>query len=140
MKIKNFAIATALFASFATFAQKDELKSADKSLKGGNPAEAKTTLETVELKIVNAEEALKAQYYFLLGNTNLELAKKKVEEGKNLLAAAKAYNELVSIENNLGKVKYTTQAQASLKEVKGLLTNSAIADNNQKKYKESALK
>jgi len=140
MKIKNFAIATALFASFATFAQKDELKSADKSLKGGNPAEAKTTLETVELKIVNAEEALKAQYYFLLGNTNLELAKKKVEEGKNLLAAAKAYNELVSIENNLGKVKYTAQAQASLKEVKGLLTNSAIADNNQKKYKESALK
>ncbi|MES2811107.1 MAG: tetratricopeptide repeat protein [Bacteroidota bacterium] len=140
MKIKNLAIATALFASFATFAQKDEVKAADKSLKADNPAEAKATLEAAEFKIVNGDDALKAQYYFLLGNANLELAKKKVEEGKNLLAAAKAYNELMAIENNSGKAKYTAQGQASLKEVKGLLTNSAIADNNEKKYKESALK
>jgi tetratricopeptide (TPR) repeat protein len=140
MKIKNLAIATALFASFATFAQKDEVKAADKSLKSGNPAEAKATLEAVEFKIVNADNALKAQYYFLLGNSNLELAKKKVEEGKNLLEASKAYKELFKIEEESGKPKYTTQAQSSLKEAKGLLTNSAIADSNAKKFKESALK
>lgn len=140
MKIKNLALATALFASLATFAQKDELKAADKSLKAGNPAEAKATLEALEFKIVNSEEALKAQYYFLLGNANLELAKKNVDEGKNLLASAKAYNELVAIEKNSGKAKFSEQAQTSLVEVKGRLTNSAVADSNQKKYKESALK
>lgn len=140
MKIKNLAIATALFASFATFAQKDEVKAADKSLKAGNSAEAKATLEAVEFKIVNVEDALKAQYYFLLGNANLDLAKKKVEEGKNLLAAAKAYNELMSIEKNSGKAKFTAQAQTSLVEVKGLLTNSAVADSDAKNYKESAVK
>lgn len=140
MKIKNLAIATALFASFATFAQKDEVKSADKSLKSGNAAEAKATLEAVEFKIVNGDEALKAQYYFILGNANLDLAKKKVDEGKNLLAAAKAFNELVSIEKNSGKAKFTDQAKTSLTEVKDLLMNNAVADSNAKKYKESALK
>lgn len=140
MKIKNVAIATALFASFASFAQKDEIKAADKSLKSGNAAEAKATLESVEFKIVNVEDAMKAQFYFLLGNANLDLAKKNVEEGKNLLAAAKAYNELVSIESNSGKQKFSTQAQNSLLEVKGLLTNSAINDSNKKNFKDSALK
>lgn len=140
MKIKNVAIVFALSLSMASFAQKEEIKSADKSLKSGNAAEAKTTLETIEFKIVNVEDALKAQFYFVLGNANLELAKKNVEEGKNLLAAAKAYNELVTIENNSGKQKFSTQAQASLVEVKRLLTNSAISDSDKKNFKESAIK
>ncbi len=140
MKIKNLALATALFVSLATFAQKDEIKAADKSLKAGNPAEAKATLEGVEFKIVNSEDAIKAQYFFLLGNANLELAKKNIEEGKNLLASAKAYNELVALEKNTGKAKFSEQAQASLQEVKARLTNNAVADSNQKKYKESAAK
>ncbi|RXR17303.1 tetratricopeptide repeat protein [Flavobacterium amnicola] len=140
MKIKNLAIATALFASFATFAQKDEVKAADKSLKAGNAADAKATLDAVAFKIVNGDDALKAQYYFILGNANLELAKKNVDEGKNLLEAAKAFNELVAVEKSSGKAKFTEQAQTSLIDVKGLLTNSAVTDSNQKKYKESALK
>jgi tetratricopeptide (TPR) repeat protein len=140
MKIKNLAIATALFASFATFAQKDEVKAADKSLKAGNAADAKATLDAVAFKIVNGDDALKAQYYFILGNANLELAKKNVGEGKNLLEAAKAFNELVAVEKSSGKAKFTEQAQTSLIDVKGLLTNSAVTDSNQKKYKESALK
>ena len=140
MKIKNLAIATSLLVSVATFAQKDEIKAAEKAVKAGNPGEAKASLEAIEFKVVNLEDALKAQYYFVLGNANLELAKKKTEEGKNLSAAAKAYNELVQIESNSGKAKFTTQAEASLKEVKTLLTNSAITDSNEKRYKESAQK
>lgn len=140
MKIKNLAIATALMSSVATFAQKDQLKAAEKSLKSGNPAEAKEILTGIENMIVNAEETQKAQYYFILGSANLELAKKKTEEDKNLSNAANAYLKSIEIENNIGKAKYTAQAETSLKEVKGLLTNSAVADNNAKKFKESALK
>lgn len=140
MKFKNLAIATALFATVATFAQKDEVKAAEKALKSGNATEAKSTLESIEYKIINVDDALKAQFYYVLGNSNLELAKANKEEAKNLLAAAKAYNELESIESNSGKAKYSAQAQESLKEVKRLLTNSAIADNNAKNYKESAKK
>ena len=75
MKIKNFALAAALFVSVASFAQKDEVKSADKALKNGNAEEAKSILEKVEPMIVNSDEALKAQYYYVLGNSNFELAK-----------------------------------------------------------------
>ena len=140
MKIKNLAFATALFASIATFAQKDDVKAAEKALKSGNPTEAKATLDKMEYMIGNSDDALKSQYYFLLGNANLELAKKKVEEGKSLLSAAKAYNTLVEVEKNSGKPKYTAQAQVSLSEVKILLTNDAVADSNAKRYKESAQK
>ena len=140
MKIKNLAIATSLLLSVATFAQKDEIKAAEKAIKAGNPAEAKASLEAMEFKVVNLEDALKAQYYFVLGNANLELAKKKTEEGKNLIAAAKAYSELKEIETHSGKAKYSSQAETSLKEVKNLLTNDAIADSNEKRFKESAQK
>jgi len=66
MKIKHLAIATALFASFATFAQKDEVKAADKSLKAGNAADAKATLDAVAFKIVNGNNALKGNDYSIL--------------------------------------------------------------------------
>ena len=44
------------------------------------------------------------------------------------------------LEKSSGKAKFTEQAQTALVDVKGLLTNSAVTDSNQKKYKESALK
>jgi len=48
MKIKNLVIATSLIFSVSTFAQKDELKTAEKALKAGNPADAKATLTQAE--------------------------------------------------------------------------------------------
>lgn len=140
MKIKNLVLATSLIFSVSTFAQKEELKAAEKALKAGNPAEAKSALTQAESLIANAEDSQKAQFYFLKGNTYLDLAKKKIEAGKNLGEAAKAYNDLMEVEKKSGKSKYTIQAQTSLQEVMGELRNSAIADNNEKKYKESALK
>lgn len=139
MKIKNCAIVASLLLSAFSFAQKDELKSAEKALKAGNADEAKTILTNTESMIANADDSSKAQYYFLLGNANLELAKKNTEVGKNLIAAAKAYNTLTEIEKK-GKAKYSAQTQANLSEVKRLLTNDAIADSNAQRYKESALK
>jgi len=140
MKIKNLVIATSLIFSVSTFAQKDELKTAEKALKSGNPAEAKTALMQAESLIANADDSQKAQFYFLKGNTYLDLAKRKVDVSKNLVDAAKAYNDLVEVEKKSGKSKFTSQAQASLQEVKTQLKNSAIEDNTDKKYKESALK
>ncbi len=140
MKIKNLAIATSLFISVATFAQKEELKAAEKALKSGNSAEAQSTLKQVEHMIVNSDDAQKAQYYFLKGNASFDLAKKGTDADNNYSAAAEAYNHLLDVENKSGKAKYSTQAKTSLVELKGLLTNSAIADSDAKKYKQSALK
>lgn len=140
MKIKNLAIATILLSSVVSFAQKDELKAAEKALKAGNPNEAKSALSQAESLIANADDNQKAQYFFLKGNTYFDLAKKNIDADANYTEAAKAYNELLSIEKKTGKSKYSSQAQSSLVELKRELTNSAIADSDAKKFKESALK
>jgi len=140
MKSKYVLLASAFLISGVTFAQKDELKAAEKALKSGNPSEAKASLDKAESLIANADDSQKAQFYFLKGNANLELAKKKVDEGNNLVSAAKAYNQLLEVEKASKKSKYTKEAEASLANVKGLLINSAISDSNEKNYKLSAEK
>jgi tetratricopeptide (TPR) repeat protein len=140
MKSKYVLLASAFLISGVTFAQKEELKAAEKALKSGNPSEAKTSLDKAEGLISNADDSQKAQFYFLKGNTGLELAKKKVDEGNNLLLSAKSFQELIAVEKASKKSKYTKDAETSLLTVKGLLVNSAIADNNSKNFKEGTEK
>jgi tetratricopeptide (TPR) repeat protein len=140
MKFKNLVLACSLFISVATIAQKDELKAAEKSMKAGNSAEAKDILTKAESLIANADNGQKAQFYFLKGNALLDLSKKKVDASQNLQDAVTAYNELINVEKSSGKSKYSDQAKAALKELKTSLTNDAVADNNEKRYKESAKK
>lgn len=140
MKFKNLILVSLLFISGATFAQKEQLKMAEKALKEGNSSDAKATLLQIENMIVNADDSQKAQFFFLKGNASLDLAKKKVDESQNLMDAAKSYNDLLEVEKNSGKAKFSDQAQTSLQEVKNELFNAALADDKAKKYKESALK
>lgn len=140
MKSKYVILASALLISIIAFAQKDQLKAAEKSLKGGNPNEAISILKSAESLIQNASDAEKAQYYFVNGNAYLELANKKVEEGKNLNAAAKSYQDLLAVEKASGKDKYSSQANTSILDIKYKLLNSAIADTKSDKVIEGANK
>ncbi|PIF33863.1 tetratricopeptide repeat protein [Flavobacterium sp. 9] len=140
MKSKYVILASALLISVATFAQKDQIKSAEKALKGGDAQGAITILKDAENLVVNAKDVEQAQYYFVQGNAYLDLANKKVEEGANLLNAAESYKKLIEIEKTSGKQKYSVQAASSITEIKGKLINSAIADTQAKKVKEGAKK
>ncbi|WP_281632087.1 tetratricopeptide repeat protein [Flavobacterium luteolum] len=140
MKSKYVILASALLISVATFAQKDQIKNAEKALKGGDAQGALAQLKDAENLIVNAKDTEQAQYYFVQGNAFLELANKKVEESKNLLAAADSYKKLIEVEKTSGKQKYSTQAAASITNIKGLLINSAIADTQASKHVEGAKK
>lgn len=140
MKSRYVIIAAALFLSITSFAQKNELKAAERSLKDGKSEEAITTLSGVESQIVNATDAEKAQFFFLKGNAHLNLAKKNVETDKNLDLAAKSYQELLAAEKVSGKQKYSTQATASIVEIKGRLINAAIEDTKVNKNVEGAQK
>jgi tetratricopeptide (TPR) repeat protein len=140
MKSRYVIIASALFLSVASFAQKNEIKAAEKALKAGKSDEAVTILGGAEYLIVNAPDAEKAQYYFVKGNACLDLANKSVETDKNLILAAKSYQELVEVEKASGKLKYSTQAAASIAEIKGKLINNAIADTKVSKDAEGASK
>lgn len=138
MKSKYVILASAFLISAGSFAQKDQIKAAEKALKGGNPVEAINQLKQAEGAIGSASAAEKAQYYFVKGNASLELANKKIETAKNLSAAASAYNELFAVEKAAGKAKYTEDAKNSLVQVKNNLTNAAQAEGEKKNYKGAA--
>jgi tetratricopeptide (TPR) repeat protein len=140
MKSKYVILASALLISVATFAQKDQIKAAEKALKGGNSQEAVTILQGTESLITNATDAEKAQFFFVKGNALLDLANKNVDASKNLSLAAKAYQDLIAVEKTSGKNKYSTQAAASITEIKFKLINSAIADTNANKHADGAKK
>ncbi|MFB3387232.1 tetratricopeptide repeat protein [Flavobacterium sp. LAR06] len=140
MKSKYVILASALLISVATFAQKDQIKGAEKALKSGDAQGAIAILKDAENLIVNAKDVEQAQYYSVQGNAYLELANKKVEESKNLSLAAESYKKLIEIEKTSGKQKYSTQAAASITQIKGLLINSAIADTQANKNSEGAKK
>lgn len=140
MKSKYVVLASALLISVSSFAQKDEIKAAEKALKKGNSQEAATILKGAESLMSSASEEQKAQFFFLMGNANLELANKKIDTDKNLASAAASYLSLVSAEKESGKAKYTDQAAKSITEIKYKLINDAIADSKVDKHSASANK
>lgn len=140
MKSKYVILASALLISVATFAQKDQIKGAEKALKGGDAQGAIAILKDAENLIVNAKDVEQAQFYFVKGNAYLDLANKKVEEGKNLSQAAESFQKLIDVEKQSGKQKYSAQAAGSITEIKGKLINSAIADSQANKNAEGAKK
>lgn len=140
MKSKYVLLTSALLISVATFAQKDEIKAAEKALKKGESQEAVTILQGAESLISNATEAEKAQFFFVKGNSYLDLANKNIDADKNLSLAANAFQDLIAVEKASGKAKYSTQAAASMTAIKYKLINSAIADSKIDKHSESAKK
>lgn len=140
MKSKYVILASALLISVATFAQKNELKEADKVLKKGEAQAALTILQGAESLIANAPDEQKAQFFFLKGNALLALANKNVDTDKNLSLAAAAYQELIATEKASGKSKYSAEAATSIITIKNKLINSSIADSKADKHLESASK
>ena len=140
MKSKYVLLASALLISVATFAQKDQIKAAEKAFKKGESQEASTILKDAESSIADAADAEKAQYYYIKGNVLLDLANKKINTDVNLSLAAKAYQDLIDVEKTSGKVKYSTQAATSITEIKYKLINAAIAESKLEKHSESAKK
>ena len=140
MKSKYVLLASALLLSVATFAQKDQIKAAEKALKAGNAQEAITILQGAEAASATAPDAEKAQFCFVKGNAFLALANKNEDTDKNLSAAAKAYQDLLAIEKASGKAKYSTQASTSIIDIKYKLINGAIADSKEEKHAAGAKK
>ncbi|MDG1871366.1 MAG: tetratricopeptide repeat protein [Flavobacterium sp.] len=140
MKGKYVILTSALLVSVASFAQKDEIKAAEKAFKKGQAQEAVGILNGAEGLIANASDSEKAQYYYVKGNALLELANNKVEEDKNLSAAATSYINLIAAEKASGKAKYAAEATKSITAIKYKLINNAIADSKVDKHAASANK
>lgn len=138
MKNKFVLLASALLISAAGFAQKDQIKAAEKALKGGNAAEAVNQLKQAEGVIANATPAEQAQYNFVKGNALRDLAAKKIETAKNLSAAANSYQQVLEIEKTSGKSKYTAEAKEAISKIKNDLVSTAVDEGKKNNNKGAA--
>jgi tetratricopeptide (TPR) repeat protein len=137
MKTK-LLILMAMTFSMVAFSQKNELKAAEKALKGGDAVSAKASLESISGMIGGADERTQAQYHFVRGNVYSDLAKKG--EASAYDEAISSYKQVLSVEEKSGKPKYTAETNQMLAGITSDLINAAVEDNANKKFKEASEK
>ena len=129
-------ILSAMCLSMVSFAQKNELKAADKAMKSGKLGEAATALESIAATISGAEAKYQAQYHYLNG----QLLANKASNGEDNLykEAADALKSVLDIEEKSGKPKYSADARKQMGTMVSDLVNSAVTDNGNKNYENAA--
>ncbi len=112
---KQIIIAVAISLSAFSFAQKKELKDAEKAIKANNYAEAKTALKQAETLMSSMDDKLKAQYYYL--------------HAEALYAGgAASMNDIETALEDLNKV--TTGYTAEVAQLKQTMVNGILAKGN----------
>ncbi len=127
----------AVFIGMSTFAQKDELKAAEKALKSGDAVTAKTAVDKAEGLIASADaKKYKAKFYFLKAKTYYDLAKKNPANSKeSYQTAANAFQDLIAYEKEAGKPKYSKEAEPMLNQLIGDVSTKSVQDYQNKDYK-----
>jgi tetratricopeptide (TPR) repeat protein len=110
---KQIILLLALFLSMTTFAQKDELKDAEKAIKKQDYAAAKSSLSQAESLIAGADDKTKAKFYYLKGETYAALAK-TAPTTENFETAANSFNTLFDVEKASSSSKYSSLAEPTL--------------------------
>ena len=135
-RIVLFALAAV--ATLSVAAQKDELKEASKAFKKGDAAETLAQLAPLEGSISSAEEKYQGDYYLLLGNASLQLA--KAGDTERYQDAISAYQSLIAMEEASGKSRYSEEVATSLAEIANDYVNLAVEDQKTENYAGAAEK
>ena len=134
----NLVTLLAMAICVVGYSQKNEIKAAEKALRSGDSAGAKTALEAASDLIASADARTQAQYHLTRGKIYADLGKKG--DGSAFDVAIHCFNETISIEEKAGKERYTADAQQSLSALTADIITSAVEDNKNKKFKEAAAK
>lgn len=127
---KTIIFVAVLLITTVTYSQKKELRTASKEIKNESFEQAKSTLNSIEGMISNADEDQKAEYYLYKGQAYLGAAGNKE---KDLVTSAESFKKVIEIESS-GKQKYTKQAEDEIQNLIVRLINSAIEDQNAERY------
>ena len=130
---KQLIVITLLLVSATTFAQKKEIKTAQKSIKSGNFTEAITTLASIEGLVDKADSSIKEQYSLILAQAYLGAANNDFEK---LNLAANLFEKVLLNKSS----KYVGDASKGLEEVGVALINSAQLDQKNQNYIEGSKK
>ena len=114
----------------SSFAQKNELKAAEKAVKNQDFTTAVTSINSAEALIANADAKSKSKFYFLKAQA---FGGKKDYE-----TAANAYNELFAFEKETGKKRYTDKAMPLLELLKNEINDKAFKLHGEKNFSASS--
>jgi tetratricopeptide (TPR) repeat protein len=135
MKTRLLFIAV-MCCALSGFSQKTELKAAEKALKAGDVASAKTSLDGIEGMISGKDEKIQADYFFLRGKTYADLANKGDNDAFD--EAISSFKKVLSIEGPKGK--HADETNQRMAAITADLVNSAVADNGNKEFKKASEK
>ncbi|CAN1572399.1 hypothetical protein MCETHM1_03340 [Flavobacteriaceae bacterium] len=122
------------------FAQKAQIKEAQKELKLGNSENVIAVLSPIEYLIPNASNEDKIHFYYTKGTALLDICNKKNNSSKFLTQAINAFTDLIQIENETQTNKYSPEAIQSLNIIKEDLISSANEDLVLDNFSESSNK
>ena len=128
---KLFLLLLTFSISVATFAQKTELKAAEKAIKKKDYKTAQASLKQAMPLIENADNKTKAKFYYLHALTCTGLSK---ADPSKYEPAAKAYNKLFEIEKEIGTDKYSKLAKPELAKLITEISNKGIKSYQSKDY------
>lgn len=114
-----------LLLAFGTlsFAQKNEIKTIEKALKNSNFGDAESAVKAAGALVENMDDKTKAKFYFLKAKTLFADGKGSDE---NVDIAIETLNQLTDLETEMGKLKYTNEANT----MKSTMMNSYLEKGN----------
>ena len=116
MKNQILALSFGLM-TIGAFAQKAELKAAEKAIKNSEFAAALTAVNSLDAMEATMEAKYKAKYYYLKGQA--------LSGQDSYSESADAFNKLFAYEIEIGKAKYTKLAQPMLNSMIEKISNKA---------------
>lgn len=134
-------LSLSLFIGMTTFAQKSELKAADKALKKKNYAAALSAISQAENLITNADAKTKSKFFYIKGMALYGNGNNAV----NNEMAAKAFSILLDLEENGSGTKYSSVAGQTLNNIINSINeessksfNLAISTSDTKDFQKAA--
>ncbi|MEL6812824.1 MAG: tetratricopeptide repeat protein, partial [Bacteroidota bacterium] len=131
---KQILLAGLFMFTAITFAQKKEIKKAEKAVKNGDITEAIGYLSQAEALLGSADNSMKTQYYVVKGEAYL--ADAGTDGFKKMKTAAEAFAKVEEI----GAGSFQKRLDIGRQNLRVALVNSAINDQNAKNYARAAEK
>lgn len=128
---KQVVLGLALMIGSVSFAQKKELKEAEKAIKGSNFADAKAAINAAESLMSAMDDKTKAKFYFLKGQA---LYANGAGSDADINTALESFKMLSDFENQTGKKVYSPKADAMKGEMSNGFIKNASDAYEQKNY------
>jgi len=132
---KQVVLGLALMIGSFSFAQKKELKAAEKAIKSSNYADAKAAISSAEALMSSMDDKTKAKFYFLKGKA---LYANGVGSDSEITDALNSFKMLKDVEAKSGKKIYTSKVDALELEMSNSFIKKASDAYEQKNYAVSA--